>query len=528
MCDYVFDKTTCVTDVVFNDIDRFTRNLGHFIEYTERMVNAGITLHIAIDAEEYDYYSAEKWMDRAVSAQKESRRISIRTKGGQRTATELGHHIGPAPWGYMLEHETDELDENGYHAICGKLVPDPDLWPHVLEFWRLAEEGTTPMSLARHMRLQGLPSPRGKEWTGDTARGIMKNPKYFGLLFRGSNPKSRIPGPQENAPPIFREDNHEAAVSREGWEKVNKGIASRHRSRAPTRSHSSPNPLSNFLKCGHCALLGIDSNLELQRQKGKLVVRCSRKKNMGADVCDFKSANLITLLERIKDRVVHHFLTPETLARVVSGVAEASRPMLAQRQTQLTHIRERKQEVNTAIKNINDVLKKAGAQAPNLQSLIDDLANLEIERADLEKEGSQIDEATEEALRFVNDPAGIIETALDYKTWTNPEDPEAIKEFLQIFIEKVEVFELEEGATDQRAVIHYDIRAFGAGAKGASATETIHIGKKKSLNVSADNCGLDGFTGIDPERFMPPRTGNRFPRTRGDRPDASAWTRWFR
>ena len=496
MFDYVLDKRNGVTDVVFNDIDRFARNYREFFDYIDRMVKAGITVHSAIDDEEYNYASEEKWTDRAVAAQKESKRISIRTKEGQRTATELGYHIGRPPWGYMLEHETDELDEEGYHTICGKLVPDPDLWPHVLEFWRMAEEGTIPMSLARHMRLLGVPSPRGQGWTADTVRGIMKNRKYFGLLFRGENPQSRIPGPQEDASPIFRKNNHDAAVSPEGWKTVNQGIASRNRSRAPTRSHSSPNPLSNFLKCGHCALQGIDSNLELQRQKDKLAVRCSRKKKMGADVCDFKSANLTTLLERIRDRLVHHFLTPESLARVVDGVAEASRPMIEQRQTQSTHIRERKQEVNTEIKNISDVLKEAGAQAPNLQSLIHDLAKLEKERADLEKEGNQIDEATEEALLFVNDPAGIIETALDYKTWTDPEDPEAIKEFLRIFIEKVEVFELEEGATSQRAVIHYDLPAFSAGAKDASATETIHIGKKKPLNVSADNCGLDGFTGM--------------------------------
>ena len=111
MCDYVFDKTIGVTDVVFNDKDRSTRNLGNFIEYTERMVKAGITLHIAFDAEEYDYHPAEKWIDRAVSAQKASRRISIRTKGGQRTAIELGYHIGMPPWCYMLEQETDELGQ---------------------------------------------------------------------------------------------------------------------------------------------------------------------------------------------------------------------------------------------------------------------------------------------------------------------------------------------------------------------------------------------------------------------------------
>ena len=77
------------------------------------MVKAGITLHSVIDDEEYDYNSEEKWTDKAVSAQKESKRISRRTKEGQRIATDLGYHIGPVPWGYMLEHETEELDESG-------------------------------------------------------------------------------------------------------------------------------------------------------------------------------------------------------------------------------------------------------------------------------------------------------------------------------------------------------------------------------------------------------------------------------
>ena len=203
MAEYVLDKTNGVTDVVFNDIDRFARNYREFLDYLDRMFAAGITLHSVIDDEEYDYNSEEKWTDRAVSAQKESKKISKRTKEGQRTATELGFHIGPPPWGYMLEHETEELDESGYHARCGRLVPNPDLWPHVLEFWRMAVDDHTPGSIAKYMRLHDVPPPRGKDWTDDTARRIMKNRKYYGLLFRGLNPKSRIPGPQENAPATF-------------------------------------------------------------------------------------------------------------------------------------------------------------------------------------------------------------------------------------------------------------------------------------------------------------------------------------
>ena len=497
MSEYALDEANGITDVVFNDIDRFARNYREFFEYIDRVSKAGITLHSVIDDEEYDYDSEEKWTDKAVDAQKESKRISKRVKQGQRIATELGHHIGPTPWGYMLEHETDERDETGYPAIAGRLVPNPDLWPHVLEFWRLAVDGYTPGALARHMRLSNVPSPRGKPWTDVAARSIMQNRRYHGRNFRGVNPKSRIPGPPENAPPVIRENNHIAAVSPEDWQKVNDGIASRNRSKGPTRSHSSPNPLSNRTKCGHCAARGLESNLEILRDGDRVRLRCSHKKRIGADFCEFKSVNLNTLLEAIQDRITHHFLTPENLQSVIDGVNEISRSMLEERQDQLSRIRERKRVVNTEIRNISDVLTEAGTKKSDLHTLLSDLAELEKEKVALDNEAKRIIDATEEALLFVNDQAGIIETALDYKTWTDPEDPEAIRELFKIFIQRVEVFELEEGATDQRVVIYYDLRAFKASGQEDSGTETIHIGKKKPVNPSDQNCGFDMFTGMN-------------------------------
>ena len=60
---------------------------------------------------------------------------------------------------------------------------------------------------------------------------------------------------------------------------------------------------------------------------------------------------------------------------------------------------------------------------------------------------------------------------------TDSEDPEAVRELFKVFIQEVEVFELEDGATDQRVVIYYDLRAFKASGQDGSNTETIQIGK---------------------------------------------------
>ena len=95
-------------------------------------------------------------------------------------------------------------------------------------------------------------------------------------------------------------------------------------------------------------------------------------------------------------------------------------------------------------------VEKAGDQAPNLTTLLKDLAKLEGERKALEKADSQITKDSEEALLFVNDKNGIIETALSLKTFTDPADPDAVRELMKIFIKKVAIFPREPGAKKQR------------------------------------------------------------------------------
>ena len=134
MREYTLDKKNGIRNVVFWDLDRFTRNIEDFFTYTKDLIKAGITLHLAVEGEKYDYHSEEKWHQRLIAAQAESKRISRRTKRGQRKATTLGLHIGKPPWGYKLVHDSDEVNDKGEPVMCGRLVPDPVLWPHVLNF----------------------------------------------------------------------------------------------------------------------------------------------------------------------------------------------------------------------------------------------------------------------------------------------------------------------------------------------------------------------------------------------------------
>ena len=111
-----------IKKVVFWDLDRFTRSNRHFYNFADDLVAAGATLHLKSEEEEYNHSTAISWQQRIQSAEIESRKISKRTKAGQRRATALGLHIGPPPWGYLLNREPGEADS------CGRLIPDPELW----------------------------------------------------------------------------------------------------------------------------------------------------------------------------------------------------------------------------------------------------------------------------------------------------------------------------------------------------------------------------------------------------------------
>ena len=505
MLEYCLDPENGITDVVFWDLDRFTRNIEEFFTYTKGLINAGITLHIALDGEKYDYRSEEKWHQRLIAAQAESKRISRRTKRGQRQATQLGYHIGPPPWGYMLQHEPDEqnvpevlrefhrTNSQGGQFQAGWLVPDPEKWDDLLTFWGQVTQGHTPMRVAIYMNLHNIPAPKGGEWTDYKVRNVIRNPKYYGKLFRGLNPQSRLPGPKENAPPVIVEDSHKAAVDYDQWMKANRAIDDRRPSEAPARSHSSPNPLSNLLKCGECKSKGIDSNLQIARKDGVIYLRCARRKTTGRDACAFKGARLDILLAKVNDRLRNHFLTRPNLERIIKGVAEASRAYLETQQSESAAINDRKKVVRNEIANINATFKAAGTAADNFRTLLSDLEYLEMELKELEGKSDQVAEDTEEARLFINNEEGIIATALDRKTFNNPDNLDEVRDFMHIFIKSVEIFP-REGKT-QRTTIHYDLPVRAAQSDDDPTIETIHL-EKKGAHVGPKSCVFNEFTGL--------------------------------
>ena len=124
------------------------------------------------------------------------------------------------------------------------------------------------------------------------------------------------------------------------------------------------------------------------------------------------------------------------------------------------------------------------------RSYTQDLEKLLTDEEELEQADSRITEDTKEARIFVNNREGIIETAMNLKTFTDPEDLEAVRELLHIFIERVEVF------PDGRAFIQYDLPVRCEGSEDELTREIIYFETRKKRSKTTKTCVIDGSMGL--------------------------------
>ena len=508
---FALDPENGITDIIFWELDRFSRNIKDFFVITEKLLNAGITLHLSSEEEKYDHRSEDRWHSKLVSAQGESRKISKRTKAGQKTATENGRHIGAVPWGYIICYDPERVDE------CGWLVIDDDLWPHVLRLWRMAIDGHTPMEIAKDFNMRGIPSPSGRSWSARAVRYILKNEKYAGKVFRGKEPESRLPGPKDDTPMTVRENAHQAAVSYEDFLLVQQQIEARRPSNSPPRSHGSESLLSEIAKCGDCKTEEQVYGLT----KSGTRLRCSHKKNSGKPACPNSQDINMELLEKVViDRARNIFLTEETLEGALQIAESSSYAYVAERDSRKSDLKARKKtvenEIRTLMKRASDA-REAGAEVS--RSINKGLLDLEKEDEELEEAISRIDDDTEELRLYVSDKEKLTAALLDLKTYTEPKDPEAAKELVKGCIERVEVF-------SDRIEIYYRMWQHNGSPDAWQNMEIIYLKDMKDY-VPSESCLLESSTGLRGLQYVlcptdPGSPGRVFPECR---PKPGLWRR---
>lgn len=229
----------------------------------------------------------------AARSRKESINLSNRVSGTKRDNYLNGIDYGKAPWGFDVEYY-EPADHPRFHR--GKRVADyrqkirrgddekkankdwqsyfcesdDERSDTVRKIFAMFLEGVPPKTIAEALNEEGIPSPSGVVggWHRETIRNTLKSEKYAGATIIGKTTSGRFHNATERQKPtstgdgdeaIIVEKNpnaklvwgyHEALVSRRDWEKVQRLIAGRKKTRR--RAPRSTSLLTGIARCPFC------------------------------------------------------------------------------------------------------------------------------------------------------------------------------------------------------------------------------------------------------------------------------------
>ena len=485
MVEYVLDKKNGITEVIFFDLDRFTRSNRDFYAYTEGLEQAGKYLHSVAENQVYSRESALTWQVKALVNEGNSRSTSYHTKRGQRGSIRDGYYIGKkAPYGYRIHY----MNVGGQDRP--KLEPHPEEWPHLLKILGMGFSNDSPLTITRYLNDHNIPGPTGGPWTESAVRFILQNPHNTGYTVRGMRPKSRLPGrPEEMPVERSRELAHQAAISFDDYVELQDKISARAVSQGPTRSHSSPHFFSNIAQCGECRTPEEAHNmLVLRDRRYEPKLRCAKKKYQGTETCPKKNIPMLQFENLVIDRFVNYVFIKENLDRQLTTAGRDRQKFLSEGETNKAALEKRLSEIDQELRNGNDIVLEYGRKYPNLDSLMENINSLGTERATLTREIERIMEDTEEARLFLSDPEAIVAMLTDVRTYMESGEEKAVKDLLKSFISRIEVF-------NDHIDIYYHLSPQMVDLSENLWKETINL-KKDHDRDRKKSCLLARFTGI--------------------------------
>ncbi|MCC0665441.1 recombinase family protein [Clostridioides sp. ZZV15-6597] len=285
-------------------------------------------------------------------AQKESERISDRTKQGKIAGYYKGQFKGSRP-------------PYGYKKIDTALVIRDDDTPNIVRsIFKMYLDGFGSDRIAKYLNKNNFPTPAqivdwknaNSLWHGSTIDKILRNQAYIGhvvqhkttTMFVTSNKREILP-PSEY---IIVKNRHKAIISEEEFNKVQDMIKLRHKERRKAQVHL----FSNFLYCSHCGR-------RLHYKANRKGYVCAGYNRHGKDVCS------------------SHFIKEEDLEKIILGdlrclLSKINHKKILnklKKQISLNH-----NNLESDISKINQKLKKLEVRKSNARmQLLDEIFTVE-------------------------------------------------------------------------------------------------------------------------------------------------------
>ena len=232
--------------VITKSISRFARNTVDCLEYVRELKAMGVS--IMFEKEEID--TAEKDGEILLTvysalAQEESRSIGENITWGRRKNVERGSvKLSRLPYGFDYNEDGSWAIDREKALIINRIYDD-------------YLSGKSMLRIAKDLTQDKIPSPKNNSaWGQTTVRKILNNPAYIGdVLYQKHYTSDTIFGKRVmnngELPMYYIEDNHDAIISKEKWNKVQNLI----KTNLKTKHRNKPLSREEFYKsfqCGSC------------------------------------------------------------------------------------------------------------------------------------------------------------------------------------------------------------------------------------------------------------------------------------
>lgn len=401
---------------------RFARDLDDSSYFKSLLRKRGLVVHSLTDPIPSGQYGRviETLID--ISNEEKRRQTSRDVRRGLASLVSKGYSAGGfPPRGYKAVKVEIGLKRNGQPRTVSKWVPDPKLWDLVKLAWQMRADGRSYQDIQK--ATEGKLYKTKNSWTT-----FFLNKTYLGI---GKAGNLEIP------------DHHEAAITLEIWEAVQ-----RHREAAPRvgkpsstyyhpRRKGSPSLLSGLAFCIHCGAA-------LTHHKGHKKHRwpyyiCGKKdREKGLKTCEARLIGAPKAEKAILDAVFNRILSPAYVEDLLEDIAAQLSSIDVQAvESEIAEFQEKQALIDQQIANLLDAVENNGVAAA-----LDRLKQREAERGQILTEIKSLEAKRESAIVSLS-PETL---ALVLDTWREKflelredNDIPALRSHLTRFVSKIEL-----------------------------------------------------------------------------------------
>ena len=248
----------------------------------------------------------------------------------------------------------------------------------------------------------------------------------------GRSPAPQFPKHRRKRELVQNPNAHEAIVEKDLFNRVQALMPKKPRAqREPPRSHASPNPLSDRVKCGKC---GHNANMIIANSgsDGGKKLMCSVKKNSGVAYCDIEDIELDDFLKTVGESLKERLSAPSIIQEQMETLAKNSEEHVAREKDRQALKAKRLKEIDQEKANLMRGLAKAEEEFPeNVQDFNQSLSRLNKEKEQINQQQQDMDEETSELMAFLADPEGVLEALQELGDSIDPDDLEVTSKIPQ-------------------------------------------------------------------------------------------------